>query len=46
MEKSKINVYERFNEYLQMYGNEELIPMLDERSRLKVAQGKLYKMLV
>ena len=43
MEKSKINVYERFSEYLQMYGNEELIPMLDDRSRLNVAQGKLCK---
>lgn len=30
MEKAKTNVNERFCEYLSMYGNEELIPMLDE----------------
>ena len=41
MEKAKINVNERFIEYLSMYGNEELIPLLDERSRLKMGQGKL-----
>jgi hypothetical protein len=38
MEKAKINVNERFIEYLSMYGNEELIPLLDQRSRLKMGQ--------
>ena len=42
MEKAKINVNERFCEYLSMYGNEELIPMLDEQTRLKMGQGKRF----
>ena len=40
MEKAKVNVYERFNEYLSMYGNEIIIPLLDERDQSKMAQGK------
>ena len=42
MEKANINVYERFNEYLSMYGNEVVIPMLDEKDRSKMAQGKAF----
>ena len=37
MEKAKVNVYERFDEYLSMYGNEVFIPMLDEKDKSKMA---------
>ena len=40
MEKAKVDVYERFNEYLSMYGNEVFILMLDERDKSMIAKGK------
>ena len=40
MEQAKVDVYERFHEYLSMYGNEVVIPMLDEKALSTVAQGK------
>ena len=44
MEKAKVNVYERFEEYLSMYGNEIFIPMLNEKDLSKIAQGKWTRM--
>ena len=41
MEKAKVNVYERFNEYLSMYGNEVFILMLNQEDKNKLAQGKM-----
>ena len=40
MEKAKVDVHERFSEYLSMYGNEVFIPMLDGKDKCKMAQGK------
>ena len=40
MEQAKVDVYERFQEYLSMYGNEVVIPMLDDKALNKMGQGK------